>query len=93
VENQRVRSPRSVYFRFVLESSSTGTSRTLEDFITAFPNACIANAFANDPGLPRNLPTAGVLLSLGNADHDQESELEIKSWLIDIDLYDVWSSQ
>lgn len=63
---------------------------SLDEFTNAYRLACIANAYTGDPGLPRSLPTAGVLLSLGNADNSIEQELDIRSWEIDTDLYETW---
>jgi hypothetical protein len=49
----------------LVHSINSGYTSDLSALLTAYPNACVPNTVQLDPGLPLNLPTAPVLLSLG----------------------------
>ncbi|MEK7358055.1 MAG: hypothetical protein AAB250_16520 [Bdellovibrionota bacterium] len=69
---------------------STTTPKTLTDVIAAYPNACIRNSASFDLGMPKSLPTAGVLLSLGGTNNSVPSTVLIDRIEIGTDIYNDW---
>lgn len=72
---------------------STSSAASLDDVIAAYPNACIKNTASFDPEMPKSLPTAGLLLSLGSADTTFESSVLIDRIEIGIDVFNDWETQ
>ncbi|MES2964394.1 MAG: hypothetical protein V4760_10915 [Bdellovibrionota bacterium] len=72
---------------------STSTKASLDDVITAYPNACIRNAASFDLAMPKSLPTAGVLLSLGGASTTAVTTVLIDRIEIGTDVYNDWEQQ
>jgi hypothetical protein len=66
------------------------TPSTLADVIAAYPNACIKNAATFDLAMPKGLPTAGVLLSLGSESTTIPSTVLIDRIEIDGDVINDW---
>jgi hypothetical protein len=58
--------------------SGTGVG-SIQDLIAVYPNACISNAETYDPGFPVGLPTAGVLIGLGDSSEVLENEVNVRS--------------
>ncbi len=52
----------------LVSSVSDAKPKSLTKFMQAYPKACLKNAKTQDDGLPKNLTTAGILISLGTPD-------------------------
>lgn len=72
---------------------SSTTVSSLDDFTAAYPNACIKNTASFDLEMPKSLPTAGLLLSLGSADTTMASRVLIDRIEIGPDVFNDWEQQ
>jgi hypothetical protein len=72
------------------ETDSGNGTGSLDDLLSQYPNACISNGRTYDPGFPADLPTAGVLVGLGDADETALNEVRVRKVTIDSDVYTDW---
>ena len=54
----------------------------LADILTAYPAARIVNGASGDGGLPKNTPTAGVLVNLGDSGNLAQNAIRINAWTL-----------
>ena len=76
----------------LLPKSGGTASASLDALINAYPNACLKNTASGDPGLPRNIGTAAVLISLGSDTSTDIATLLIDRIKVNTDVYKIWEA-
>jgi hypothetical protein len=72
----------------LVSSTSVAKPKSLTKFMQAYPKACVKNAKTQDDGLPKNLTTAGILISLGTPDTKTTSTTFINRISVGKTVYD-----
>lgn len=70
-----------------LLSTNTGSPRALSDVYAAYPAACLKNIATGAASLPKNIPTAAILWSLGDDANIASSSLFIRRFQVGNDEY------
>ncbi|MES2856714.1 MAG: hypothetical protein V4692_12660 [Bdellovibrionota bacterium] len=63
---------------------------SIDDLLTTFPDACLRNTQTYDPGFAKSLPTAGVLIGLGDASHTSDDEVYVRNVNVGTQNFTSW---
>lgn len=72
----------------LISALGSATHSTLTSLLAKYPNACVRNLASGDDSFPKNIPTAGVIFTLGDGNTTAANSAFINRITIGSDVYD-----